>query len=154
MDGNNKKKRALIDFLVCLPEMLEASLKKKHIKQGFLEAGMIDEATGTVPVFEKLLGTCKRYVSLDSDIGIRKVDKDHCRQQFQPLMKLQLKNNQVTYPEMKEVGLPVDINSKGCEIWEDRPSGPHTEHRQPSKTINGMAQKRMRSELRRKKLAE
>lgn len=71
LDGNYQNKRALIDFLVCLPEMLKASLKKKHIKQGFLESGMIEEATGTASVFEKLLGTCKQYVLLDSDVGIR-----------------------------------------------------------------------------------
>ena len=32
LDGNYRKKRALIDFLVCNPEMQEAALKKKHIK--------------------------------------------------------------------------------------------------------------------------
>ena len=29
LDGNRRKKRALIDFLLCLPELLEAVLKKK-----------------------------------------------------------------------------------------------------------------------------
>ena len=113
---------------------------------------MIDEATGTMPVFEKLLGTCKRYLSLDANVGISKADKDHCRQQFRPLMKIQLKNSQLTYPEMKDAGLPLDIDSRGNDILEDRPSGPHAEHRQTAKTINGPAQQRMRSEHRRKKL--
>ena len=115
---------------------------------------MIDEATGTMPVFEKLLGTCKRYLSLDANVGISKADKDYCRQQFQPLMKIQLENSQLTYPEMKDAGLPLDIDSRGNDILEDRPSGPHAEHRQTAKTINGPAQQRMRSEHRRKKLAE
>ena len=154
LDGNYRKKRALMDFLVCLPEMLEACLKKAHIKQSFVEAGMIDAETGTVPVFEKLLGTCKRYVSLDSNIGIKKWQKEHCRSQFPHLMRLQLANNEITYPEMREVGIPVDLDSKGSPVSEDRPSGPHAEHRQPSKTINGAAQKRMRAEMRRTKLAE
>ena len=113
LDGNYRKKGALIDYLVCSPEMLEAALKKKHIKKGVLEGGMIDEATGTVPVFEQLLGTCKRYHSLDSNIGISKNDKDHCRQQFQRPMKIQLENSQVTYPELKDAGLPMDIDSGG-----------------------------------------
>ena len=106
------------------------------------------------PVFEQLLGTCKRYHSLDSNIRISKNDKDHCQQQFQRLMKIQLDNSQVTYPEMKDAGLLVDIDSGGNEILEDRPSGPHAEHWQTVKTINGPTQKRMRIELLRKKIAE
>ena len=69
-------------------------------------------------------------------------------------MKLQLENSQVTYPEMKDAGLLVDIDSGGNEILEDRPSGPHAEHWQTVKTINGPTQKRMRIELLRKKIAE
>ena len=49
MDGNPRKKKALIDFLLCLPENLEAVLKKKHIQQSFVDAGMIDEETKMVP---------------------------------------------------------------------------------------------------------
>jgi len=45
-------------------------MKKKHIKKGFIEAGMIDEETGMVPVFEKLMGTCKSWVSNSKKIGI------------------------------------------------------------------------------------
>ena len=37
---------------------------------------------------------------------------------------------------------------------DDRPHGAQAEHRQPSKTINAPAQQRLRSELRRTKLAE
>ena len=129
LNGNYRKKGALIDYLVCSPEMLETALKKNNIKKGFVEGGMIDEATGTVAVFEKLLGTCRRYHCLDSNIRISKNDKDHCRQQFQRLMKIQLKNSQVTYPDMKDAGLPVDIDSGGNEMLEDRPSEPHADHR-------------------------
>ena len=92
------------------------------------------------------------YHLLDSNIGISKINKDHCRQQFQRLMKLQLENSQVTFPEMNDAGLPVDIDSGGSEMLEDCPSGPHAGHRQTAKTINGPTQKRMRTELRRKKL--
>ena len=82
LNGNYRKKNALIDFLSCVPEMLEACLKKKFIKQSFVESGMIDAETGTVPVFDKLMGTCKRYVSVDSKVGLKKAQKDYCRAQF------------------------------------------------------------------------
>ena len=108
--------------------MLEVASKKKNIKKGLVEGGMIDEATGTVPVFKKLLGTYKRCHLLDSNVGISKNDKDHCRQQFQRLMKIQPKNSQVTNPDMKDAVLPVAIDSGGNEMFEDRPSGLHAEH--------------------------
>ena len=119
LDGNNREKRVMIVFLVCSRGMLEAALKKKHIEKCFLESGMIDKATGTAPVFEKLQGTCKRYKLFDSNIGISTTDKDHCCQPFQCLMKIQLENSQITYPEMKDAGLHVDIYSRGNEIFED-----------------------------------
>ena len=46
-----------------------------------------------------------------------------------------------------------DINSKGEDILENRPSGPDSEHRQPAKTINHKAQQRKRDEKRRRRLA-
>ncbi len=61
-------------------------MKKKHIKKGFIEAGMIDEETGMVPVFEKLMGTCKIWVSNSKKIGISKVEKDNCRDQVTEML--------------------------------------------------------------------
>ena len=86
---NPRKQRALIDFLCCLPENLDVVFKKKHIKKSFVEAGMTDEETGIIPVFDKLMGTCKRWVSFMKDIGLPKVVKEYCRHQFHPLMKIQ-----------------------------------------------------------------
>ena len=47
-----------------------------------------------------------------------------------------------------------DINSKGETILEDRPCGAEAEHRQGSKTINALEQKRLRAEKRRGILAK
>ena len=130
LDGNYRKKRALLDFLACIPELLEACLKKSHIRQSFVEADMIDATTGTVPVFERLLGTCKRYVSSDSNVGILKTEKDHCRDQFQRLMTVQLDNGQLKYAEMKAVRIiPLNIDSHGNVVLDERPSGAHAQHR-------------------------
>ena len=83
--------------------MLEAVLKKKQIRKTFVEAGMTDEVTNTVPVFDALIGTCKRWVAVDKDLGIPKAKKHHCRSVFQQLMKVQLEEGQITYPLMKEL---------------------------------------------------
>jgi hypothetical protein len=47
----------------------------------------------------------------------------------------------------------LDINERGEEIAEDRPSGPNAECRQAAKTINASFQKRLRAEKRRRELA-
>ena len=107
LDGNPRKKKALIDFLLCLPELLEGTMKKRHIVQSFVEAGMIDEETKTVPVFENLVGTCKRWGSASKNMGIPKHIKDHCRSQFQSLMAIQLRGGQITYDDMRRADLPV-----------------------------------------------
>ena len=103
---NPQKQRALIAFLRCLSENLEAFLKKKHIKKSFVESGMTDEETGMIPVFNKLMGTCERCVSFMKDIGLPKVVKEHCRRQFHPLMKIQFDRGQISYPEMLEKDIP------------------------------------------------
>ena len=110
LDGDPKKKKALINFLLCLPELLEAALKKKHITKGFVEAGMIDEETRMVPSFESLMSTCKRWTSASKVIGTQKSVKDHCWKQFQPLMQQQLENGQITYADMKATGIPLSKN--------------------------------------------
>ena len=46
----------------------------------------------------------------------------------------------------------TDINSRGDEIDDIRPSGPDAEHRQPSKSINNEGQKKLRDAKRRAKL--
>ena len=107
LDENCRKKRALIDFLLSVPELLEAVLKKKHIVNSFVEADIIDEETKMFPDFDKLIGTCKRWVSILKDIRMPKRLKEHCIRQFQHLMKLQLAHAHITCPDMKAVTIPL-----------------------------------------------
>ena len=86
---NPRKKRVLIDFLCCIPENLEAVLKKKHIEKSSIDAGMTNDEYGMVPVFDKLMGTCKRWVSCMKDIGLPMGLKQHCQRQFQTIMEIQ-----------------------------------------------------------------
>ena len=114
LDGNRRKKRDLIDFLLYMPEVLETMPKKKHIVNAFVEASMIDEEIKRVPVFEGLMATCKRWGSASKNSGVKKLKKNHCWQQFQSLMKLQLNNGQISYPDMKEVGIPLGVYCSYC----------------------------------------
>ena len=79
LDGNLLKKKALVDFIFCLPVILEATMKMRHIRNSFVEAGKIDEETGTVPALDKLIGRCRGWKSCSKDIGVAKKMKDHCR---------------------------------------------------------------------------
>ena len=54
------KRRHLIDFLCVLPDIVNRCCTQKHIRQGFIEAGMIDKVAMRFPVFNKILATCRR----------------------------------------------------------------------------------------------
>ena len=74
-----------------LQQMLEAVLKKKQIRKSFEEAGMTDEVTNTVPMFDlmhwlALANDGALYI--DKDLGILKAETQHCRSVFQQLMKV------------------------------------------------------------------
>jgi len=62
---------------------------------------MIETETETFPVFDRLIGTCKRWVSSTKNIGIPKAEKEHCIAQFQSLMK------KITYSDTKCAGIPL-----------------------------------------------
>ena len=106
LDANPRKKKGLLNFLRCLPVMLEQAMKKEHITKPFVESGMTDDETGLFPVFDSLIGTCKRWVSSSKDVGIPRCTKEHCREQFQHLAKIQQEIGQVLYTDMLLVGIP------------------------------------------------
>ena len=68
---------------------------------------MIDEETGMVPVFDRLIGTCKRWVSFLKNIGVHMHAKEHCKKQFQSLMKTQFDEGRISYPIMRAHAIPV-----------------------------------------------
>ena len=107
LDGNPRKKKALVDFLLCLPEILEKVMTKDHLRSAFVEAGLIDKETKTFPNFDRLMGTCKRWVLDSRDVGVRLETKRHCRAQFKELGKIQMEVGQISYSDMRAVGIPL-----------------------------------------------
>jgi len=79
----------------------------QHITKSFMESGMIDEETNMIPVFDKLMGMCKRWVSRPKDNGVPKHLKDLCRKAFQHLMHVQFEFGQISYPVMKAVEILI-----------------------------------------------
>ena len=107
LDGNPRKKKALIDFILTLNEMLEKCLTERNIRKGFIESGLTDNETGMWCNYENLMKTCKRWPSATKKTGLQLAVKTHVRSQFQVLGRKQLDNGCVTYEEMRDLDFPL-----------------------------------------------
>jgi hypothetical protein len=61
----SSKKNVLIDFLSVLPEIATTACSKDNIKQGFIQAGIIDKEFNRYPVFNKILATCRQQPTFE-----------------------------------------------------------------------------------------
>ena len=102
-----RKKKALIDFILTLNEMLEKCLTERNIRKGFIESGLTDNETGMWCNYENLMKTCKRWPSATKKTGLQLAVKTHVRSQFQVLGRKQLDNGCVTYEEMRDLDFPL-----------------------------------------------
>jgi len=53
------KNNCILDFIVCLPEILLRSVSTGDIMQGFVEGGAVDKETHTWSDINKILAACK-----------------------------------------------------------------------------------------------
>ena len=89
-----------MDFLKQVPSNLDKVLTKKNISKSFIDAGMADDEVKVYLVFDKLIGTCKRWVSNKKDVGITMDTKNHCKAAFDGLAQTWLKSGELTYQQM------------------------------------------------------
>ena len=68
---------------------------------------MIDKETLTFSNFDGLMSTCKRWVSGSMDVGVSLDTKRHCEAQFQELGRRQMEVGQISYSDMRAVGIPL-----------------------------------------------
>ena len=54
----DRTKRALIDFISCLPEVATKAATRSNIMHGFYECGLLDKDKSRFPVITKILNTC------------------------------------------------------------------------------------------------
>ena len=106
LDGNPRKKKALIDFLLSIPKIADEAMKKSYTKHGFVASGMIGGDDELFATFNGLMSTCRRWVSCNKDVGLPKSQKINCKNQFQALMKIQLEKSQVVSSDMTPLGIP------------------------------------------------
>ena len=81
-------------------------MKKEHMQHPFVEAGMTDKETGIFPNFDRLIGTCKRWVSCNKDIGISKQLKMECKEQVSSLARIQIEEGGISYQDMIKHNIP------------------------------------------------
>ena len=106
LDRNPRRKKALIDYLRCLSEMLEKTMTKENLQMPFVKAGMIDDTFKLFPTLDGLMATCKRWGSDIKNIGVSLVTKRECKLQFQSLAQIRLDVGQVSYADMHAAGIP------------------------------------------------
>ena len=81
-------------------------MTKANIHNSFVDAGMIDAEHKVFPTLDRLISTCKQWVSSLKDIGVSMEIKRHCKDQFPKLATIQLDVGQVSYADMHTVGIP------------------------------------------------
>ena len=99
------KLNCIIDFAICIPELLAQSVTTSRILKGFIQAGMIDEKTNQWPDFDKIIGTCQRKVLV--------AEVDIVKKNFTHLYNIFLEEGRIPEEVFDEIGIVEDINSDG-----------------------------------------
>jgi hypothetical protein len=99
--------KALIDFLSCLPEMLQKAVSKGKIRKGFLASGMIDEGSLEMPDLYKMIGTCTRTPT--------QAEFDLIEKSFPVLLQEVYDHGRIAEETFDRLGFEPDINMFGKE---------------------------------------
>jgi hypothetical protein len=118
--------KALIDFLSCLPEMLQKAVSTEKISKGFLVSGMIDEGSLEMPDLYKMIGTSTRTVT--------KAEFDLIEKSFPVLLQEVFDHGRIKEETFDSLGFEQDINMWGkeaprvAEITNNRVNEPRSCH--------------------------
>ena len=67
LDLNLKDRKALIDHVATMGDILTGVMTKKTVKKGFIVNGMIDKKTELYPDLHAILKTCKREITKEEE---------------------------------------------------------------------------------------
>ena len=99
------KFNALVDFAICLPEVLTASVTRERVQSGFLAAGAIDDKTYQWPDLDRIIHTCQR------DVEQKEVDA--IINNFSRLCNEFNATGKVSEDTYDDIGLREDTDSNG-----------------------------------------
>lgn len=91
-----RKLNALLDFLICLPDLYSKAVTEDNIKKGWFESGLLDEETCTTPDIIKMLGTCRGHHTLQ--------DEERYFKYFHQGFIRSLEHGQLTETDLSEFG--------------------------------------------------
>ena len=99
------KMTCIVDFAICLPEILTRSVTTTRILDGFVQGGAIDSVSYEWPDMHKVLGTCRR--------DIKKEEVDLVEKHFSELYKAHLQHGKIPEELFDHLGFQKDLDSKG-----------------------------------------
>ena len=99
------KLHCIIDFIVCLPELLFRSVTPSGVIQGFVEGGAVDRESETWPDFDKIIGTCRRPVAV--------TEVELIKTHFNTLYDAFVSHGKIPEELFDELGFSEDEDRKG-----------------------------------------
>ena len=130
------KRRHLIDFLCVLPDIVNRCCTQKHIRQGFIEAGMINKEAMRFPVFDKILATCRR--------NPERTEYDLIKSNFGTFFEAACEDGLVPEQLYEDLDIRRDSNIHGDDVF--RNCSITQESRQRSKCLTHLNQVHLREE--------
>ena len=130
------KRRHLIDFLCVLPDIVNRCCTQKHIRQGFIEAGMINKEAMRFPVFDKILATCRR--------NPERTEYDLIKSNFGTFFEAACEDGLVPEQLYEDLDIRRDSNIHGDDVF--RNCSITQESRQWSKCLTHLNQVHLREE--------
>jgi len=97
--------RVLIEFLARVPALMTRAATPSVIMNGFIEAGLLDKETRSMPDFRALLGTMSRPVTLK--------EEKLCDSKFNELYQYQVEHGHIPGDVLLAAGFPCDRDSQG-----------------------------------------
>ena len=117
--------KAIVDHIVSCSEIFGKAMCPKTTKKGFIENGMIDEATHTYPDIKKMLQTCKGNVTQEAE--------DIIFDNFSQLYQLMKKEGHIKEEIYDRLRLAKDMNYAKETV--EKPDGISQEMRHRAKIL-------------------
>ena len=132
MRMNGTKIKLLVAVIIVLPKCMIAAYTSKNIRAGFIDNGMIDEKSGTVPDCLRCLETLRvpYFANTDSD----EVKKEHLRSVLSIIIPEYINKGYPSEETYLRIQIPLDKNENGEDV--EKPDGVRSENRHRAKFLS------------------
>ena len=130
------KKKALIDFISCLPQMITKAVTHSNVVHGFKQNGMVDHKHMRVPDFDSIIATCRKDPTIE--------EYNLCVDSFPYLYEKMMEDGHINDSVFEELGFPLDMNSGGGHVRRDATISQESQQR--AKCLTHQSQVEIRQE--------